>query len=50
MSKLVKSAMLPPVNVSPRLRQLVEDECERLQESFADYIRKAVEKRLESGN
>jgi predicted HicB family RNase H-like nuclease len=43
------SGTLPPVKVSPRLREILEKECDRLQESFGEYIRKAIERRLESG-
>jgi hypothetical protein len=43
------SGTLPPVKVSPRLREILEKECDRLQESFGVYIRKAVEQRLETG-
>jgi predicted HicB family RNase H-like nuclease len=43
------SGTLPPVKVSPRLREIIEAECDRLQESLSEYVRKSVERRLETG-
>lgn len=41
--KVLKKAVLPPCNVTEKMREETETACEKLEMSLSDYIRYAIE-------